>query len=570
MKINRLIFAIGLLGTAATATTQAQTTYFWDTNGATPGLGTSPRNGIWGVDTYWSTAQAGNVTTTAWPGNVRPAAPEAARFDGGFGTITVNGTQTAAAVRVTSAGNYTITGGTINLETANFNGGIAAGGTYDGDQNVQMTVESAITLGADGSSGTRELIMLAGGTGANRGNNTLTLNGSISAGAGARAATQLVQFRPSMPSGGAESKIVINGSISNGAQTVATEFGTRSAGVNSGRVEVRGSNSYTGSTRIGSGTVAIYTDASNGVDGAFGNNANAIDIGFGQLLSNSTATLVTNGARTVGKAINIMDGTASTTNYAVTIGGETAHTSTFSGNIDLDGSTARTTKVTLTAAAGGRVNFTGLLSHGTSGSSVPIEIAGGGTINLARSAGNTYTGGTTVLSGTTLLVNNTSGSATGTSSVAINSGAILGGNGTISGATSITGSLRPGNSIGTLNVANSVTWNSGDNWVFELGSSNTSDMLNITGDFLKGSGSTFTFDFAGSTNTGTFKLVDWTGTTSFTTGNFSYTNLGGGNTGTFAFNGTQLEFTAVPEPATWALLAGSLTALMVFRRRPRF
>ena len=75
MKINRLIFAIGLLGTAATATTQAQTTYFWDTNGATPGLGTSPRNGIWGVDTYWSTTQAGNVTTTAWPGNVRPATP---------------------------------------------------------------------------------------------------------------------------------------------------------------------------------------------------------------------------------------------------------------------------------------------------------------------------------------------------------------------------------------------------------------------------------------------------------------------------------------------------------------
>lgn len=556
---------------ALTASASAQTVYFWDVNGATNGFGNNPRNGTWGTDLFWTTNSAGTSATVAWPGLVRPSTPDIARFDGGNGTITVSGTQAAFAVRVTSAGNYTLTGGTINLETGNFNTGIAAGGTYNGDTNVQMTIDSALTLGADGGTGTRELIIAAGGTGTTRGGNTLTINGGISAGTGARATTQLLQFRPSMPAGETASKIVINGVISNGSQTVSTEFGTRAAGDTSGRVEVRGLNTYSGTTRIGSGTIAFYNDATNSANGAFGNNANAIDIGFGQVLSTSQVTLVANGARTVSKAINIQDGASTATTYAVTIGGETADTSTFSGNIDLDGTTARTTKVTLTAAGGGRVNFTGLLSHGTAGSSVPIEIAGGGTVNLGRTAGNTYTGGTTVLSNSTLLVNNTSNSGTGTGSLTVNSGAVLGGSGFIGGATTISGSLRPGNSIGTLTVSNNVTWNIGDNWVFELGAGNTSDLLNITGDFLKGTtnGSAFTFDFAGATQTGTFKLVDWSGSTTFATNDFGYVNLGSGYSGTFALNGSQLEFTAVPEPSTYAMLAlaGAGFGAHVLRRR---
>jgi hypothetical protein len=35
-----------------------------------------------------------------------------------------------------------------------------------------------------------------------------------------------------------------------------------------------------------------------------------------------------------------------------------------------------------------------------------------------------------------------------------------------------------------------------------------------------------------------------------------------------AFDDVSLNYTAIPEPTTWALLAGSLTVLTVFRRRP--
>ena len=61
---------------------------------------------------------------------------------------------------------------------------------------------------------------------------------------------------------------------------------------------------------------------------------------------------------------------------------------------------------------------------------------GANTVTLTTA--NTYKGGTAVTSGT-LLVDNTSGSGTGTGAVTINSGGTLGGSGTISGATTLNG-----------------------------------------------------------------------------------------------------------------------------------
>ena len=173
-----------------------------------------------------------------------------------------------------------------------------------------------------------------------------------------------------------------------------------------------------------------------------------------------------------------------------------------------------------------------------------------------------------MVTGGTLLANNMSGSATGSGNVTVASGATLGGNGTIGGATTIAGILSPGDGgIGTLNITGNVTWQGASSngtatdWIFQLGASNTADLLSITGNFTKDAttyGSNFRFNFEGATNTGTFKVVDWTGATSFSPSDFSYTNLGSGLTGSFSIkNGNELDFSIlppVPEPSTWVAM----------------
>lgn len=99
----------------------------------------------------------------------------------------------------------------------------------------------------------------------------------------------------------------------------------------------------------------------------------------------------------------------------------------------------------------------------------------------------------------------------------------------------------------------------------------TSDLLNITGDFNKGTGSLFRFDFGGSTEAGTFKLVDRSDSTTFAESDFSYVGLGGGNIGSFSLSGSQLNFTVIvttePEPSSMFLLGMSSVCGLVARYR---
>lgn len=210
--------------------------------------------------------------------------------------------------------------------------------------------------------------------------------------------------------------------------------------------------------------------------------------------------------------------------------------------------------------------LSGVISNGS------LNKTGTGTLELT--ATNTYTG-TTVVNAGTLLVN---GSLANTTTL-ISSGAVLGGSGTIGGATTVVGSLRPGNSIGTLNITNDVTWNSSvmsDAWVFELGAAGldisnpgSSDLLNITGSFLGTPGNLWAFDFAGSGAVGWYKLVDWTVGTSFSAGDFTATNLASGLTGSFTVDNTTsaLYLQVIPEPSSALLILSALGVFLLARRK---
>jgi autotransporter-associated beta strand protein len=114
---------------------------------------------------------------------------------------------------------------------------------------------------------------------------------------------------------------------------------------------------------------------------------------------------------------------------------------------------------TINTALGENYSF-GLLGNnmtfsGNIGGAGFVVKDGGGVLTLMGA--NTYTGGTTISNGV-LMINNTSGSGTGSGAVMVNSGGALGGTGIISGPVTVNlgATLAPGNPFGTLTLSNSL------------------------------------------------------------------------------------------------------------------
>ena len=471
----------------------------------------------------------------------------------GFLTLTASNTY---------SGTTTISAGTLRIADANALGAGGAGNATTIGTGGDLSLQGNITVAG-------EALTHNGGTGGFLRNlsGTNAWNGDITVGAN----NSRIRSDAGLLTIGGNINIASTGLIFEGAGNTTVSgivSGTGAltlGGGNSGTVTLSGLNSYTGATTVGAGTLSINTLTDWGVDSSIGKGTNTGQIFLGSGANDGTI-LYTGSGNTSNRRFRIGNTTAADTGGAV-IKNDGSGALVLNNVFFNTANTSVTTSRTLTL--GGANTDTNTISGSISDNATAL----GGTVAVTKtdagtwvlSGSNSYTGGTTVSAGS-LIINGNNSNATGVLSVA--SGATLGGSGTIGGATTISGVLAPGNSICTLTVANDVTWNSGNSWVFELGgagptisSPGTSDLLAITGgnDFLKGTGApgSFTFDFAGSaTSDGWYKLVDWTGgTTGFDTADFVGVNLGGVYTSEFAIQNNALYVNVVPEPSTYALLA---------------
>lgn len=556
-----ICLSAGLLALACLCPSARATSYYWDTSG-------SAADAFFGGDGTWSASDVNwNSAATNGAGSLQAWAnsfSNDARFlNLTSGTVTVSGTVQATSVSFgVRAGDYgagdpqavyTLNGGTLNLKASSF------GVVMQNWTSVQptTTINSAITLFDGISAGSYNQVIRANG-------GSITINGGISDISNVTGAHTL-----SLESFGGS--VTINGDITRSGSTAAVTLSVGGATQKTDAIYTLGGNNsgILGTTvTLNRGTLVI-------------NNSSALGTASGVTVTNANAgtadtakLLIGTGGVTLARAVSFDTLGTDTTDVRVIGGANTSGTATFSGTITLNAFAGSGTgsSLQIASASGGVTVFSGNITDGSN--SVALLANGGGVVKFTRAAGMNYDGGTTVASGT-LLVNNTSGSGTGTGAVTVQSGALFGGSGSVSGAITLQAgaAFSPGDGgAGVFSGGSSLTWNSDGSTAgmrFDLGADQgSSDQLVLAGAFAKGSGSSFIFDFqdAGVAASATYTLVSF-GSTDFTSGDFVATGV----LGSFAIVGNELQFTtaSIPEPSSCALMAGLGGALVFLARRRR-
>jgi hypothetical protein len=521
----------------------------------------------------------GGTQNLAWDNTLS----NTAYFGGAGGTVNVANDVTANYLQFNASSNITLNGtGTITVETGN--------GVFENDTNNNLTINNNIQL--DDSTASDRFDIGDGGA------NTLTL-GSISyVGSLSRSAGLDLIFNT-----GASTVVNLNGTyqgsattpgrmeLENGTMYLNGNFTNESAG--GSLLAVDAGVVYVNTNNLGTGSIDLYG-------------------GGGQ----ATPEVLTIGARTVSQVNGL--------NYAFTnpftsgdivVGGSTADLSTFT-TINLV-----VTGLTLTAAENGRVDVGSIVGNGDISGLIKT---GAGTVVLESASSVPVTNGFNGLTPPyvadiqqgTLLINNpvgTSAFGSGGGTIRLRAGATLGGNGAVGNNQQVvvdgpptpngpTAVIAPGDagqsnlginaSLGTLTLAGGLSAPNGLTMDFKLtpnldGDGGTAapgkDNDYITGTTIALNGNvTINFSDIGGIATGTpytllFATNTLSGNPDFTfnvptgyaldpdygffqgTSGYIYSTVGG----TFS-----VQFIAVPEPSTYAMLFGGL-AFLAFRLRRR-
>jgi autotransporter-associated beta strand protein len=410
--------------------------------------------------------------------------------------------------------------------------------------------------------------------------------------------------------------IIAGGTLNFGAEGVIFSYSSNTNTISStingtagvtkggtGTLVLSGSNIYAGATTISGGVlkagavntlpsntaVVLANTTTNTLTGGFINTVTALDLNS---LNQTIGSLA--GGGTFGG--NVLLGSAT-----LTTGGSNAST-IYGGIISGVGGG-------LTKAGSGVFTVTGANTYtgATTVSTGTLLVSGTGSVNT--SSGVSVTGGTFKYDSSVGLSRNVtvSGGRFSYNSASNYTGALTFTSGSVGGsnlagvALSIgTGqTMAPGNSTGAL-AAGATTWTNGGTFVFEINDATGAEgstsagwdllnasSLNITAgsgqftmqlvslnalqaagqaqNFSDGTSYSWLFVDAGASITGFSAsqfVLDATAFQNPHTGNFSISQGIGVNDDKLYIN-----YTAVPEPATWALLAFSLTTVMVLRRR---
>ena len=467
----------------------------------------------------------------------------------GAGTVSLSGANTYS-------GGTTISAGALQGDATSLQGNIADNGSLIFDQAANGAFAGVI-------SGTGNLTKQGAGTLTLNGANTYSGGTTISAGA-------LQGDTTSIQGNVVDNASLIFGQTANGTYAGVISGTGDVVKQGGGTLTLSGANSYTGSTEIDAGTLALGAGsslaASSGVDlaagatldisaagnqtlGVLNGGGGTVDIGGNTLTLDSAANGSFAGAISgSGAVIKDGSGTQTLTGANLYTGGTTINDGTLvlgaggslatgsalslSGNGTLDVSAAGNQTVASLNGTGGQIQL-GATTLGIGGGSFAGVIAGSGGVTksgagaLTLNGVNTYTGATQVTSGSLIIGGDAAHtSASVQSDITVANTASLGGFGQVNGNVDVQtgGHLAPGNPVGSFTVNGNLLLEQGSQLDFSFGTPGANistpgqgHSVQVNGN-LTINGSTLNPLDAGGFGPGLYNLFNYTGTLTETNG----------------------------------------------------